>query len=271
LTFVVTGASGFLGRAVVEELGRREQPVVAASRRRATFDVPVRALQIKDYADLEPPDSGSVLIHLAEPRDIQAAEAAGEDHVAATQRLLRALLARGWMHALYISSVVVHAGTLESNRSFYGMAKAACEFDALERGGGVVRLTNVYGSGMASNNVLADILSQVPGSGPLRVRDTSPVRDYLWVGDAARGIADAAQQRLRGTIDLGTGKGVSVGELAQLVLAITGEAGRPVIATAPQSERSELIVDTAPAVRRLGWKAATGLEQGLAALMNRTR
>ena len=269
MTFVVTGASGFLGRAVVEELGRRKQPVIAASRREAAFDAPAHALQIGDYADIEPPDAHSTLIHLAEPRDIAAAEAAGDAHIAATQQLLRALVAHGWMHAIYVSSVAVHGEQQGGPRSVYGMAKAACEREVLARGGGVVRLTNVYGPGMASNNVLADILSQVPGSGPLRVRDAGPVRDYLWVADAARGIADAAQQRLRGAIDLGTGKGVSVGELAHMVLVIANEGGRPVVATAPEGRPSELIVDTAPAAERLGWKAVTGLEQGLAALMNR--
>jgi nucleoside-diphosphate-sugar epimerase len=124
---------------------------------------------------------------------------------------------------------------------------------------------------MASNNVLADILSQVSGSGPLRVRDTTPVRDYLWVDDAARGIADAAQRRLHGVVDLGTGRGVSVGELAQCVLTLAGQGNRPLLATALHHQPSELIVDPAPAAARLGWKATIELEQGLATLMNRPR
>jgi nucleoside-diphosphate-sugar epimerase len=271
LTFVVTGASGFLGRAVVEELLRRKQPVMAASRRKAVFDPGVRTLQIADYADLDPGNANSILIHLAEPRDIGAAQVSGDGHVEATQRLLRALLARAWTHAIYISSVAVHGGAPGAERSIYGTAKAECEREILAHGGGVVRLTNLYGPGMAGNNVLSDILSQVPGSGPLRVRDTGPVRDYLWVGDAARGVADAAQQRLRGAVDLGTGRGISVGELAHMVLAIANERDRPVVATAPQGKPSELIVNTASAAERLGWKAATGLEQGLAALMKRAQ
>lgn len=270
MTFVVTGASGFLGRAVVEELARRKQPVVAASRSKALFDAAVQMLQIEDYADLQPPDAHSILIHLAELRDIATAEAAGGAHVAATQRLLRALLARGWHHTIYASSVAVHASR-GTERSVYATTKAACERDVLAHDGGVVRLTNIYGPGMASNNVLADILSQVSSDGPLAVRDTSPVHDYLWVGDAARGIADAAQRRFRGAVDLGTGRGISVGELARRVLSAAGQGDRRVIATAPQHQSSELVVDPAPAAAQLGWKATTALEQGLMVLMSPAR
>ncbi len=267
MTFVVTGASGFLGRAVVAELARRRQPVIAASRSKVIFDAAVRTLQIKDYTELQPSDSHSILVHLAEPRDIAVVEAAGDAHIAATQGLLRTLLAQPWDHAVYISSVAVHG----ASRSVYARAKAACERETLARNGCVVRLANVYGPGMAPNNVLSDILSQVTGDGPLRVRDTDSRRDYVWIADAARGIADAAQRRLRCAVDLGTGRGVSVGELAQRVLALAGQSHRPILATAPPPQPSELVANPAAAAGRLGWKAAIPLEQGLAILVNQPR
>ena len=61
-----------------------------------------------------------------------------------------------------------------------------------------MRLANVYGPGMAANNVMSDILGQVPGDGPLVVRDIAPVRDYLWIEDAAprhRRRRDEARRR----------------------------------------------------------------------------
>jgi nucleoside-diphosphate-sugar epimerase len=135
----------------------------------------------------------------------------------------------------------------------YARAKAICEAEVLAAGGAVARLANLYGPGMAANNVISDILRQIPGTGPLTVRDGAPVRDYLWVDDAARGIADLASTR--------------AGEVARIALDLAGQSERQVVASAPTVTPSHLILDVSATVAMLGWRSKVSLEEGLKALL----
>src|SRR5688500_8755806 len=136
----------------------------------------------------------------------------------------------------------------------------------------VVRLSNVYGPGMSPASVITAILKQIPGSGPLTVRDTTPVRDFLWVDDAAEGFAALATARTaQGVFNLATGIGASIGETARLALDIAGESGREIVATATDSgHASTIIADCARIVQQLGWQARVRLREGLALLLSQS-
>jgi UDP-glucose 4-epimerase len=237
----------------------------------------IQIMHVTSYADLAPPSPGSVLLHLAEPRDVAAV--AGEDArvTAARQGALAALLAR-WEHLVYASSAAVY-GDAEpaprrtdeaiAPRGAYAEAKATNEHAVLAAGGTVARLANVYGPGMAPNNVLADILRQIPGEGPLTLRALAPVRDYLWIDDAAAGLAALATAREAGAFNLGTGIGTSVGELARKALVTAGQSGRPVVASEASDPASHLVLDVADTAARVGWSPAVALDDGLRRLMDR--
>ena len=276
--FVVTGASGFIGRATLSALAARGLPVLAVSRRYFNVGKSIQVLQVKSYADLVPPSTDSVLVHLAEPRDVAAVAREDARLAAERQGALAALLGRGWAHVVYASSAAVYGDgetaprrTSESiaPRGAYAAAKAASEQAVLAAGGAVARLANVYGPGMAPNNVFADILRQIPGEGPLTLRDLAPVRDYLWVDDAAAGLAALAAARKSGLFNLGTGTGTSVGNLARQALACAGERGRPVHATVTAGRDSHLVLDAADTAAQVGWSPSVSLDDGLRRLMGR--
>jgi UDP-glucose 4-epimerase len=273
---VVTGASGFIGRTVVETLAGAGVRVLAASRRPVTFDASVPAIIVKSYGELDTPVGDSVLLHLAEPRDTAAAEGGGEAYIAERRAALADLLAKSWGHVVYGSSAAVYGeGGAAPHRAdepiapagAYARAKVACEQDVLARGGTVARIANVYGRGMAPNNVIADILKQIPGSGPLMVRNRRAVRDFLCIDDLAKGLAMLAQSRRQGIFNFGTGRGVSVGELAGIALESAGEADRSVCTTATIEAPSHLVLDSSATSEALAWRAETSLENGLARLL----
>ena len=266
----MTGASGFVGQAVVAALRASGQDVVAVARHAGDGFRGVR-----DYAELAPDNAEDALIHLAETNDIAAAEAAGEAHVEACRRLFTALLSKGWSHVVYASSAAVYGDGVHRPRQpdeavapggSYGRAKVACEELAVCAGGAVARLGNVYGPGMSGSNVLGGILRQIPGDGPILVRDTSPVRDFLWIADAGTGLAVMATGRARGIYNLGSGQGTSVGELARAALAAAGEKHRAVVATMPGDRQSHLVLDASMTVG-LGWHPEASLAEGLAQMV----
>ena len=278
--FVVTGASGFIARAVIIALARRGVAVVAASRRAVAFDPPVRRMTIESYTEVQPPSADSVLIHLAEPRDIGNADVSGDTYVAERGAMLADLLAKGWAHVVYVSSSAVYgsddpaphcADEAVNPTGLYAQAKVTCERQVLAQGGAVARLSNVYGPGMAPNNVIADILRQVPGDGPIVVRNRKPVRDYLWIDDAAEGLSMLALSREPGIFNFGSGKGTSVEDLARLALSRVYEDGRMVLNSIAVEQESRQVLCISDTVKKLGWTPKVSLDQGVANLVGAIR
>ncbi len=186
------------------------------------------------------------------------------------------MVGRGWRHIVYASSAAVYGDSetyprrpdepLAANGR-YAALKLACERLVARAGGTVARLANVYGSGMSPHNVVSEILCQIPGAAPVRVRDVTPVRDYLWIGDAAAGLAALAEGRPGGIFNLGTGRGTSVGAVARLALCLAGEDARTVEAREAAGRRSHLTLDTASTLAATGWRHEVALEAGLARLI----
>src|SRR5687768_7405760 len=176
---------------VARRLAGRAVEVVRVARR----PVP-HAIQVTDYAHT--PD-GDVLVHLAEEKDRSRAQEEGDAGVEAAKRVLHALLDKPWQRVIYASSAVLYgdrecAPHKTGDRIYaadaYSRMKHAGEKAVLEsQAGAVARLANLYGPGMAGNNVVSTILRQIDIEGPLVVRDETPVRDFVWAEDAAEAIA----------------------------------------------------------------------------------
>lgn len=272
---VVTGASGFLGRAIVMRAVQRGLAVTAVSRKAADFGG-AAAIRVTDYRELQPPEMNATLIHLGEEADIVAADGQGESHVSRTRDTFAAIASRGWRQVAYASSGVVYGdGQAHPRRedepveprSAYTRAKLACERIAIEAGGAALRLGNLYGRGMSARVVMSDIIAQIGQPGPLQVRDASPVRDFIHVDDAADGFLSVSAAATSGVYNLATGTGNSIGNIARLVLSIAGEIDRPVVESDPGGRFSRLTLDITRIQAATGWKPAISLESGISRLL----
>lgn len=250
---LVTGASGFLGQALCARLAADGLPAVAASRRPCPG-----GLQVADYGQCPP---STVTVHTAEEPDRAKVNALGAAYLESSAALVRQLLARTpWL--VYISSGVVYGdGSAEPYTESapvlagdtYAQAKLHNEDLVLAAGGTVLRLSNLFGRGMSGQNVLSDIARQLAGDGPLQVRDATPVRDFLAVAEAAQAISLVLQRGLRDVVNIGSGVGLSVHEVACAGLRAVGQTGRAVISTQPAGRRSVNILDISRTRQRLGW------------------
>lgn len=265
---VVTGAAGFVGRALLTACAHAGIQALGYSRSGSGHTT-----QIADYADTPAP-RGAVLVHLAQNRD---ASAPADEKLVDT---CCALARKHWAHVVYASSAIVYGDRHAHPRhpdeppaagSAYARIKLRCEAVFSAVGATSVRLANLYGPGMAENNVLADILRQIPGQGALRVRDVTPVRDFLWIEDAASCLLAACRAAPRRLLNAGSGRGISVGELAQLALDQAGESARTVVSEAPSPHPSTLVLDIAQTLALLDWSPMTDLRSGLGALVASAR
>lgn len=134
-----------------------------------------------------------------------------------------------------------------------------------------VRPFNTFGPRQSARAVIPTIITQALTASRIRLGSLETRRDFTFVSDTVNGFlraADAPGDVLGQEINLGTGQDVSIGELAELVIGLTG---RPLpIETEEQRLRPEksevmrLLSDNSLARECLGWQPETSLEAGLA-------
>lgn len=132
-----------------------------------------------------------------------------------------------------------------------------------------VRPFNTYGPRQSARAVIPTIITQALTQDLIHLGSLETRRDFTFVSDTVNGFIKAAQaDGIEGqTINLGTGTEVTIGELAERIIAITG---RPVqIKTDPQRLRPEksevmrLISNNHLASELMGWQPEVSLEEGL--------
>ncbi len=273
MKIVVTGASGFVGQAVVRELLSRDADVLGVCRRRVDSNLPL--ISVSDYSDTP---GGDVLIHLAQDGAPIVAQATRTAYQIQVLNTLKDLTKKGFGRVIYGSSAQVYGdkkiyprnpSESVSPGNMYARTKLACEKLIQGPRGVAVRMANLYGPGMASNNVISDILKQIPEKNPLQVKDDSPVRDFLWIEDAACGLVDIALASCSGIFNLGSGKGVSIGELLCRVLSLAGQSNRQIQVLQPAKETSSLVLDISLTTKTFGWVPRVELAEGLRLLINK--
>lgn len=133
-----------------------------------------------------------------------------------------------------------------------------------------VRPFNTFGPRQSARAVIPTIITQALAGGEIELGSTSPVRDFTFVEDTARGFlaAAAAGDDVCGeVINLGTGKGVSIGGLVeiigklidrQLTVRTKAERQRP-----EASEVDKLLGSAEKAHQLMDWQSQVSLEEGL--------
>ena len=137
-----------------------------------------------------------------------------------------------------------------------------------------VRPFNTYGPRQSARAVIPTIAGQIlSGAKTLRLGSLDPVRDLLYVADTVNGFLLAG---VSGGIDgevinLGTGRGVSIGELTEILMKATGRTlpidTDPSRVRPAGSEVMRLIASAEKAQRWLGWQPKVSLEEGVAGVV----
>ena len=134
----------------------------------------------------------------------------------------------------------------------------------------VVRPFNTYGPRQSTRAVIPAILSQLhSGAEEVRLGSTTPTRDFNYVDDTVAGfLAVAACDRAVGeVVNIGSGREISIGDLVQLLIAITGGTATvstdPARLRPPGSEVERLLCDNTRARQWAGWAPEVPLEEGL--------
>ena len=302
---VVTGAGGFIGSHLTEELARRGAKVRALvhynSRGHWGFledldETLKRRVEIRagDVADpncmAELIEGSEVVFHLAAliaiPYSYSAPSSYVSTNINGTLNVLEAC--RRWrVGRLVQTSTSEVYGTARfvpiteehplQGQSPYAATKIGADQLALsfEKSFGlpvaVCRPFNTYGPRQSARAVIPSIACQLLQEKPvLRLGSLSPVRDFNFVSDTVEGFLAVAASRacIGEVVNVGSGRGVTIGQTARLLMKITGrraEIKEDRVRLRPErSEVMRLLCGNAKARRLTGWRPRVTLEQGLA-------
>ena len=262
----ITGSSGFIGRHLTQKLD--------------DYDIPWKRLErnIKNngWLELNIP-IGSVCFHLAANNSLKSSTFNPEVTIIEAKNLACALLEMNFSKIIFSSSGVVYGSDSinayqEKDKSStsthpYLQAKLVVEKLLIEHGHLVVRLANVYGGDMDKNNVLSDILKQLPNKKTLVLRDGSCIRDFVHVSDVIDGLVKLERLNKNGVYNLGSGVGVSIYELAKSVLELSGEGHRDVLSLQQKKVMSSVILDSSKLSVECNWKPKISLCDGIRELL----
>jgi GDP-L-fucose synthase len=169
------------------------------------------------------------------------------------------------------------AGVPEVTNGGYGWAKrmeeylAAAYREEFGLDACVARPVNAYGPrdnfDPQTSHVIPSLIRRVlGGENPLRVwGDGTATRSFLYVDDFVRGLMLVAERvRRPEAINIATDEEISVGDLARLVVDLTGQRTTIEFDPSKPSGQPRRLCDTTLARHDLGFKAEVRLENGLA-------
>ena len=158
----------------------------------------------------------------------------------------------------------------------YGVAKIAAEkflrylFEAYGFPSIMFRNANSYGRKYNHQFVIESIIYQMlQGKSPVKLGDPTPFRDFVFEPDLLSAYVLAAEsdnKKILGeSINIGTGKSLSIKQLAEKIRKITGYKGQIKWNSFPKRslEIPKLEVDNTKAKKLLKWKPKYSLDQGL--------
>ena len=302
-TVLVTGAEGFIGSTLVDRLvehGARVRAFVhykpyAERGNLAKYlgdpdsPVTVRAGDLRDGGQLIDAVAGcDTVFHLGAligiPYSYEAPDSYVQTNVCGTLNVAEACRRN--------NARLVHTSTSETYgtarvvpipethpmqpQSPYSASKIGADMMALsywhafELPVSVVRPFNCYGPRQSARAVIPTILGQLhAGITEIKLGSVAPTRDFTFVTDTVDGfLAVASTDRTLGeVVNVGSGKEISIGELADLLIEVSGKDAK-VVADESRlrptgSEVERLLCDTTKCRELTGWSARVELREGL--------
>ena len=133
-----------------------------------------------------------------------------------------------------------------------------------------IRPFNTFGPRQSPRAVISSIIGQALWTGRIRLGNVTPRRDFTFVADTVSAFLTAAEigdEAIGAEVNLGTGRAVSIGDLAELIreainpnISIESDPARM---RPESSEVMQLVSDNTLARRLLKWSPRVTLEEGL--------
>jgi NAD dependent epimerase/dehydratase len=300
---LVTGAAGFIGSHLVEELLRKNNSVRALVKYNSRSDIgflkeisPELASNLEIiHGDIRDPfavDSSvkdmDVVFHLAAligiPFSYTAPQSYVETNISGTLNILEACKKHSVKKVVLTSTSEVYGTALFTPiteehplqpQSPYSATKISADSlgisytKSFELPLSIVRPFNTFGPRQSMRAVIPTIIVQALTKDKINLGDLTTTRDFNFITDTVSGFISVAERgRPDGTVyNIATEKGITIGHTAECILKIVGRS-LPIESDfarkrPPESEVRKLIGCSQRAQQELGWRSEITLEQGL--------
>lgn len=272
LDAIITGAGGFVGRALSRRLQGDGYEILALTRDHG---------DVADAAFWAKLPAARAVVHLAGrsyvPESWRMPSRFLETNVIGTQHALdwcrqhnaRMIFASAYIYGIPARLPISETDPVNPNNPYAlskHIAEQCCEFAVRNHGLDVtiLRIFNVFGHGQRDEFLMPTLIRQLENK-EIHVMDLAPRRDYVYLAD----VVEAFARALGGPkgfqlFNVGSGKSYSV---AEIVAALQDAAGTclPVISAAQQrpQEIPDVRADIGLIDRELGWKPVFDLVGGL--------
>ena len=300
---LVTGAGGFIGSHLVEALVRMGAKVSVFVRYNSRGDlgllerlpgeikqeIEVFAGDLKDPEALRQPARGCELVfHLGSLIAIPYSYINPMDfvqtNIVGTANLLNTCLGDNVEKIVHTSTSEVYGTAVYcpmdekhplQAQSPYSATKIAADkltesyHRAFRLPVAIARPFNTYGPRQSARAIIPTIILQALNGDKVMLGSVHPTRDFTYVEDTVSGLIELAKSpdSIGEVINIGCGREISIGELAQVILSIIGkkaEIFKEDRRVRPEtSEVERLMCDNSKASKLLGWEPRTSLKEGL--------
>jgi NAD dependent epimerase/dehydratase len=300
---LVTGAGGFIGSHLTERLANLGAQVRAFIHYNSRNDWGLLELvpeEIRENIEIFPGDltdaslvrravaDCDTVFHLgaliAIPYSYQAPRQFIDTNVVGTLNVLQACLQEEVERVIHTSTSEAYGSALYTPideehplqaQSPYAASKIAADklaesfHRSFELPVTTIRPFNTFGPRQSARAVIPTIISQALAGDTVKLGSLTPVRDFTFVEDTVLGFIRVAesQESIGHVFNAGTGCGVTIGELAKIIIQLCHGQNKIVIDQErfrpASSEVMALICDSTKAREVLGWIPQYSLEQGL--------
>lgn len=288
---VVTGGHGFLGRAVVRMLEKRQAEVSVPASSEYDLRDPGAAREAVDGAQVVihlAARVGGIGFNLRNPGPLaydnlmMGSNVFEQSRVAGVERLVAACSVCGYpkFTPVPFSEDSLWDGYPEESNAPYGLAKRMLIVlsDAYRRQYGfsscVPVIANLYGPhdnfDLEDSHVIAAMVRKFVEAADRGDEEVvlwgsgTPTREFLYVDDAARALILMAERYDDSApVNIGTGRETSIRELAKLIASEAGYEGRTVWDTSRPDGQPRRFLDVRRADERFGFRAEVPLAEGI--------
>ncbi len=278
MRILVTGGAGFIGGNLVNRLASMGAENVLVldnlhrgySRDSLPATVEFRRVDIRDRDALADALKGrEIVFHLAAQSNVMGAVADADysfkTNVVGTYNVLQSAAAAGVKRVVFPSSREVYgdprslpvpeAAPLRAKNA-YGASKIAGEvYCRLAAQQGletlVLRLANVYGPG-DRDRVIPLFGASAKADLPITVFGRQKILDFVWIGAVVDALIRAAfGSYIRGPVNIGSGKGTTIFDLARRIVALQQSVSKIEVVEEREQEVGRFVADITRAKRLL--------------------